>query len=819
MPLQIEDESQEIGHASYYFDSSGHDPSTETYPWLRESFVDTDKDESDLCSICRQLDFNFLFSTPLNQVVADEHIPKPAKLSGGIRLGYASEIQEKSSCAFCALVHTTLCRQQSNGIVPLEHNGQRVVCYLDNIIQGPTRHWLDFVSSPINHCSFTIGLWITTQPDLIEDRLEEPGRSATPTRIQRLCEGVAADHSYCGRAVPASTVDFRLISQWVRACKHQTTCNPQAGRGSPTPARSNFLIRLIDVDRQALVVPNEDPEYVALSYVWGSIKKFTLRSDNFSELQGDGAISPNDPRVPQTIRDAIVVCQNIGERFLWVDSLCIMQDTPDKHRQISQIDTIYQLAKLTIVAAHGADADAGLPGVRLASRPTSQHRVNAQSMRFANILPSLEKLVNSAVWNTRGWTYQERLLSQRKLYFTADQLFFECDHGQFQEDMYTDAHIQRKSESITHDTNSIVYDTDPHYGTDYKIEYRNKINLAVYEEIIFEYTSRNLSHEEDITDAFQGVANLLSHHLFNGSPFVFGIPLCLLDVALLWQSDGPLRRRHRISQKLLMFPSWSWAGWVGRIEFNWYANTSERTLSRVIWLEANESDLPVESEWTGIPKRTWPKWALWKRHVDTGEWVYYTRMDGDGDSWFCHPIPDRVDPQPSPVNSTTGHLRVLAEIAKLAVTGKHSGRWSQNPKCDEGVHEMCELSIFDSDGIRAGILFIDGNTFRRLSAGLHEFIKLSQTTLSHGESDPAWDESTERYSGEPGHLSINPRSPLDAEDEPFDPSCYDLNICWCFYNVLMIEWQDSVAYRVGIGQVHIHAFDNASPQWHKMVLG
>src|SRR6266498_3241910 len=218
-----------------------------------------------------------------------------------------------------------------------------------------------------------------------------------------------------------------------------------------------------------------------------------------------------------------------------------------------------------------------------------------------------------------------------------------------------------------------------------------------------------------------------------------------------------------------------------------------------------------------MPNRPWPKWALWERHVDEGEVVYYTRKDGNAESWFCHPIPDRVDPQPSPINSNTGQLRLLAEITKLTVTDKHSGRWSQNPKCDEGVHEMCELSIFDSDGIRAGIVFVDGNTFRKLSTGLHDFIKISQITLAHGRSDPAWNENTERYSGEPGHPPINPRPPLNAEDELFDPNRYDLNICWCLYNVVMIEWQDDVAYRVGIGQVHIHAFDKASPQWHKIL--
>jgi len=153
------------------------------------------------------------------------------------------------------------------------------------------------------------------------------------------------------------------------------------------------------------------------------------------------------------------------------------------------------------------------------------------------------------------------------------------------------------------------------------------------------------------------------------------------------------------------------------------------------------------------------------------------------------------------------------------VSCQHSGRWSQSPKCETGVHEHCELLIFDSDGIRAGIVYVDGNAFQRLRPGVYDFIKLSQTTLAHADSDPAWDDSSRSYAGQPGGPPLNPRPPLDDEDELFDQTRYDLNICWCLYNVLMIEWQDGVAYRLGIGQVHIHAFDEASPTWRKVLLG
>lgn len=276
------------------------------------------------------------------------------------------------------------------------------------------------------------------------------------------------------------------------------------------------------------------------------------------------------------------VCRGLGERYLWVDSVCIVQDAEDKLDEIGQMDKIYQQAKMTIVTAHGTDANAGLPGVRPESRKTSQHVISLKRMKFCNFLPGLAQAVDASFWNTRAWTYQERLFSNKKLHFSEHQVFFECQHGQYREDMMIDPHFDTRLEQVS-------YDTDPKYGTIHTIAYQNKLNLHVYEKIVFEYTSRNLSYEEDILNAFQGVSNILSRDLFSSSLFVFGMPLCLLDVALLWYPAGPLSRRRRPSPTTSHFPGWSWAGWLGRFELDWYGNISKITTSRVEWLNANGS--------------------------------------------------------------------------------------------------------------------------------------------------------------------------------------------------------------------------------------
>jgi hypothetical protein len=87
-----------------------------------------------------------------------------------------------------------------------------------------------------------------------------------------------------------------------------------------------------------------------------------------------------------------------------------------------------------IVAAFGDRAEAGLPGVgRVRSNP--QNILDIDGFQLTNILPPFEELVDQSFWNSRGWTYQERLLSIRMLVFTEQQLFFRCQEMECCEDV------------------------------------------------------------------------------------------------------------------------------------------------------------------------------------------------------------------------------------------------------------------------------------------------------------------------------------------------------------------------------------------------
>jgi hypothetical protein len=473
----------------------------------------------------------------------------------------------------------------------------------------------------------------------------------------------------------------------------------------------------------------------------------------------------------------------LGERYLWVDSLCIMQDTIDKHDQIQQMDRIYQEAVLCIVAAAGRDANAGLPGLS-GKRDIRQRIVEIDGMKLANTVPDSTSSVGATFWRSRGWCFQENLLSSRKLIFTPNQTYYHCPHGQCAEDTHC----------FDHD--NLPASDEGSLG----LQIENISNWRVYRSTVTEYSSCELSFEADMLNAFVGISSFMSKALFLGSPFIIGIPSCSLEVGLLWQPAQRLRRRSGTN-----LPSWSWVGWVGMVNYAEHENVFERNISCILWDIEDTPDRKTpepSSEQSTIS-------ADWERHV-IGELndVHYTRTDLPPSQWFSHPIVHQQRPLPS---KPTPRLKCTAEVAKLSITGEHADLWFQS--CEEDEHDVCHLQIFDQSGHRAGVAVMDGATFEQTSFSQNSFsfIKVSQTTL-RDQDDPAWDESSKTYAGRPGELAINPCDPMDPSEEEFDQKIYDRNTCWCMYNVLVVEFEEDVARRVAIGRVHISAYDSASPE-------
>jgi Heterokaryon incompatibility protein (HET) len=242
-----------------------------------------------------------------------------------------------------------------------------------------------------------------------------------------------------GRVVQSQQVDFQQINKWISACRafHDPCCNGLLV-GDSAKQKGRLTLRVIDVEKACVVEAPQNCEFLALSYCWGppTNKHLKLTRDTYRWMTIPGALHQHSDEVPTTILDAIFLTQNITDKYLWVDALCIIQDDPvDVAAQILAMNMIYQSAKLTIVAAAGGDAWAGLPGVRPNSRCIRQQQKKCEDFTFITALSGLEDAIRGFYWETRVWTFQEKILSRRLLIFAQGQMFFHCNSASWSEDL------------------------------------------------------------------------------------------------------------------------------------------------------------------------------------------------------------------------------------------------------------------------------------------------------------------------------------------------------------------------------------------------
>jgi len=258
---------------------------------------------------------------------------------------------------------------------------------------------------------------------------------------------------------------------------------------------------------------------------------------------------------PKLIKDSIDVTLALGFQYLWIDRYCINET--EKQWQIEQMDVIYSESQLTIIAAAPGN---GLPGVNGTPR-TSQPYLQLGDFEIISALLDLRQHIRETEWWTRGWTYQEGLLPVRKLIFTRHQLYFQCLRVE-------------KAEAV--DINRTFAKPDSANFTFHPPGAFNNFMSHVRH-----FSERKLTFENDRLRAMQGILNAFSRPsealLYPKPQFnLLGVPIIgkwdwhtwyhklrakdNFLLALRWTLDP-----HVPSRRLPIHPSWTWAGWTGRI--------------------------------------------------------------------------------------------------------------------------------------------------------------------------------------------------------------------------------------------------------------
>ncbi|KAI1482687.1 HET-domain-containing protein [Daldinia eschscholtzii] len=383
------------------------------------------------------------------------------------------------------------------------------------------------------------------------------------------------------------------IRGWDSSCQvSHKYCNLNRGRDAFSRLGTNtfFPTRVIDVERvndgiislrhkaevavQSSIEKDKYPVYWTLSHRWGNTNNMPrLLKDTESRLR-EGVSLDRLPPIDRTwpaFRDAALLVKRLGYRYLWIDSLCIFQDSESEwQREASMMVDIYRhsYCNISAISSSHDPANHGLFGRRrLPERLFYPVKVNmAGHLQWLRCDPRWEGEVQETPLNRRGWVVQERFLSTRTIYFAKNQIFWECLEE-------TNSESQRGSKASLwlgdfdddgdrlHCGKSAVLNfhklkeraSKPYI----RLPWKGDILSEIYREwgyIVGYYMTCGLTKESDRLIAISGIAKAFQEA--TGDTYLAGLWKSALYSGLIWHAFSTTSDRIRRHEHA---PSWSWA--------------------------------------------------------------------------------------------------------------------------------------------------------------------------------------------------------------------------------------------------------------------
>ena len=751
--------------------------------WVKPVDEDYSGKEDRLCSTCQTINPIGLFQGQCNYWYTTSMI---AHTTRGIDdLGLFGKIVDKSYCPFCRLMARALTVKRSRSKSHVAYSSQR--------------------DPQLDQCSllvFNAGVTVYAKQqgydpiDVFLNLVVNDWRTEVDPKTSRL---VAR-----GQLIGEDGAHVAVLRSWLDNCRNSHNASTGSIDCNNPPnkiVRKPRNLRLIDVHQHRIIKAPPDCDYTVLSYVWGATHMLQNTLKEHLELEKENALLTRADEVPRVIRDAMALTVSLGERYLWVDSLCIIQNDPvHKVGQITQMDAVYNNALLTIVAVSGKDANVSLPGLRQGSRTNHQIVEHIQDHQVAAKLSPIAPVLSKSYWSSRAWTYQEMLLSKRSLYFADEQVYFQCSRSRCCEDTAGEYSLD---------------DLNP-YNTTYSFNYLNPLaegetrhvsfphNAQNYETLVKRYTSRHLSYPSDIENAFSGIIGCLQQ-IYDWS-FTECVSEDILDLALLWRPVGPAHRRSTLasgdSAENGSFPSWSWAGWIGPITYD--------VCGRSYFVKSEIESFEVENvNGFSMVKRK-------EQHEYGGQFLRYP----EGKTAIAVQEPCNTLNQQNKVNtlrffSQSARVRIRKQPAIVARDGA-----DRNPPNIPDSHLV--PYILDSDGRCCGIIFeVEPEWCSRNCDSTYEIVLLSSDRSKHYygdgtvsmrcwakrqdlDPDSSWNEGIEADRIWIYETAIY-GAPNTAPQQKAHTDDY-------LYNVMLIRRSEDLVERLAIGQIHKDAWDKASPQ-------
>ncbi|KAL2072032.1 hypothetical protein VTL71DRAFT_11375 [Oculimacula yallundae] len=347
------------------------------------------------------------------------------------------------------------------------------------------------------------------------------------------------------RRCPSLSATLETIRAWLNICRETHSTCSHGSTILPT--------RVVDVGEpdgrspcRLYETKGESVPYIALSHCWGPPEIADQMYKTTEATLDINKIELPWSKLSKTFQEAITLTRQLGIRYIWIDSLCIIQgDATDWNAEAARMGDIYKNAYVTLAATASSSGSGGL----LVQQECDSFDITVLENGASNLVPlkawlipknryrgENEALVSDPL-SLRAWAFQERLLSRRIVHFCSNELIWECKtdhvcrHG-------GSARVAKSPRTMFNDLVS-----QKSLATDGKR----------WSDIVEWYTSLLLTYEQDRLPALSGIAA----QLFNSSNYLAGLSKEDLLFGLCWRVDD--KKRLQVVSKLTGAPSWSWA--------------------------------------------------------------------------------------------------------------------------------------------------------------------------------------------------------------------------------------------------------------------
>ncbi|EUC43333.1 hypothetical protein COCMIDRAFT_38701 [Bipolaris oryzae ATCC 44560] len=357
---------------------------------------------------------------------------------------------------------------------------------------------------------------------------------------------------------------FALLKEWILVCdSDHDMCYREEKDAQSKPTR------LIEIGQRIRLLETANIhscQYIALSHCWGPLEeneKFCTYKRNIEQLK----TGIDFEALPPTFRDAVIVACGLGIDYIWIDSLCIIQDDDDDwQRESAKMELVFSMAYCTIGAS---SAKSSLDGFLHKRTPRTVVKLPATSTQATYACIDIDDFhadVELSALNSRGWVLQERALSRRTIFFTSTQVYWECGAGIRCETL---ARIENSKVALLGDAN---------FPNAAVAHYRDGRQLLI-QDLYERYSGLAFTKPADRSVAILGLQERLARTF--GTRAAYGLFEEYFARGLLWKRRYPTRMRRIDQPPSRRVPSWSSLSKEGGIQY--MDATTELRFREVNW--------------------------------------------------------------------------------------------------------------------------------------------------------------------------------------------------------------------------------------------